>query len=432
MNLRSALALRGNFAISEDAVHEYLPLLQSYYRNQIEFKAEDLPDDDVINPDDGDFDEDQDTIAPDTESSKIIVMNIHGPIMHYGGACSYGAVDYATRLRAYADDNTIMAGMIDFDTPGGQVEGTETWAAAVQYFASKKPIIGFCEDGKIASAGIWGAVYCTEIYAGNTLCRFGSVGVMACLMDARKAMEMEGIKEVIMYAPQSTDKNKTGQDAIDGKTAAYIADLKFICDRFINVVSTQLADRLTSEEWNSGKMFFAEDAQRIGLINGIKTRDEVIARLQELSIKNNQSNMFGNKFAALSALSGVAAASITAEQLTAVNEQIAAQKIDGITAVLDSELETAQQAVAKVAGFETQINALNTKVTGYEASIKDKDAQIAKLQAKLDGKPAEDPTGHQAADDKITPTAGAVIEASIETSVDRELAAMHAMHKLSI
>ncbi|MGY0037655.1 hypothetical protein [Pedobacter sp. NJ-S-72] len=102
-------------------------------------------------------------------------MSVNGPIMHYGGACSYGSKDYSARLRAYADDPSIAACIMVSDSPGGQVEGTQTFADAVDYFKSKKPLLGFVDDGIAASAMFWILSGASEIYCSHPTCRVGSM-----------------------------------------------------------------------------------------------------------------------------------------------------------------------------------------------------------------------------------------------------------------
>lgn len=346
---------------------------------------EDLPDDEIIEPDDDDIivpeeddDDDYPELQTDSFTGKIAIMAIRGPIMHYGGPCNYGATEYAARIIQYADDSTISAIILDADTPGGQVQGTQTWANAVVYAKSKKPILGFINDGNVGSAGVWGITGCTEIYASHGTCQMGSVGVMSRILDFRKAMEKEGIGEIITYAPQSTDKNKSFQDAMDGDDKTLKAELKFIADQFINAVAINRGDKLTSDDWKTGKMFFAAQAKQIGLLDGIMPYAKVVQRAMYLATQQNSNNnpntMFGkNKqnFSSLTALVGLAAASVTAIHVDAVNKEIEAAKIEGVTLALDTELESADAAVSENGSALAAINAVlgagNEKKTLAEA-----------------------------------------------------------------
>ncbi|GAA4327493.1 hypothetical protein GCM10023149_30920 [Mucilaginibacter gynuensis] len=407
--LVSALA-KGCFAISEEGVHGYFPLAQNILNGTHHVTAEDLPGDDFEPA----YDEPMAEQQGDEFTGRIAVMRVTGVLMHYGGMCSYGTEDYAARLDDYAADESIAGGIIMVDTPGGQVDGIESLRESVINFKAKKPLIVLVNDGRMASGGVWGFGGATEVYAANTLCMIGSVGVMATLLDIRKALEKNGITQIIIRAPQSVDKCKDYDDALDGKTAAIEAELKFICDRFINVVTLDRGEKLTSTEWNTGKMFFAGEAVRIGLIDGIKNYAEVKARMQELIVENqnnqnNQNTMFGNKLPRVAALKD--AATITAADLEAANQEIEAFGISGVTMVLDSELETHASNTATIGN-------LRTEATTKDARITELEGQVKTLQTKLDGKPAAEVTAPAAEQDTITDTGGE--PDYVPTSVDRE------------
>ncbi|SEM66062.1 serine protease, ClpP class [Mucilaginibacter gossypiicola] len=420
--LVSALA-KGYFAISEEGVHASFPYAQAVLSGKLEPKAAELPKDTfervVLDDEFDDGCEGDITISQDDEyTGRIAVMRVTGVMMHYGGMCSYGTEDYAARINEYAADESIAGLIILADTPGGQVDGIETLRLAVQSFRAQKPLLTLVNDGSMASGGVWAFIGSTEVYAANMLCMLGSVGVMATLLDIRKALEMNGIEQIIIRAPQSVDKNKDVEDALNGKKAALLAELKFICDRFLNVVTDDRADKLTSDEWKTGKMFFAEDAQRIGLIDGIKNYTEVVARMQQLIAQNqDQNKMFGNKLPKVAALKGVE--TITAENLEAANEEIEAFGIKGVTLCLDSEIE-------QLTAVEGQLTTANNTIAAHVKTIGEKDAKIAALQAKVDAKPGSEPVSPGAERDNIQPTAGTQ-EAEL-TSVEKELRQMYAMH----
>ncbi|MGY0037654.1 S49 family peptidase [Pedobacter sp. NJ-S-72] len=163
---------------------------------------------------------------------------------------------------------------------------------------------------------------------------------MASIIDARKAMKDNGINQIVVYAPQSTDKNKEYRDALDGDTTAIEDNLKFICETFISRVGNNRKGKLTSQEWNSGNMFFAEQALTIGLIDGISSFEDVVKRASILatqnqnqnsttSLNNNQNNMgiFGSDFPVLNALKEQSAGTITAQQISAVNAELVSKGI---------------------------------------------------------------------------------------------------------
>ncbi|MDB4919836.1 S49 family peptidase [Mucilaginibacter sp.] len=420
LKLISALA-KDYWAITEDAVNTYFPIAQSILNGTHVLKAETLADDE-FEPVDLDDDNSETIASPDSYTGRIAVMSIIGVLMHYGGPCSYGAVDYANRIDEYRNDESIAGLIVKGDGPGGQVQGTKTLREAFQRFAAVKPLITIVDDGVVASALVWAFSPSTEIYCSNAICEFGSVGIVACFMDVRKAMEMNGIKQVVIYAPQSTQKNKDFQDALDGKPAAVIAKLKFVCETFITDVADDRADKIKADTWKNGEMFFAEEAVTIGLIDGIKSYTEVVARMQELIAQNQNENiMLQNKLPKVAALKGATLAS--AADLQAANEDIEAYGIAGVTLCLDSELEALQSSAETIAGLQTTATANTALIAAKDGEINTLKAEKVALQAKLDGRPAVEVTGTPAPKDVI---AGEVVVDAFETSVDKEAKALQA------
>lgn len=426
MNLKLALALNGYWAISEEAAHgfhnAYLSNAPAY-----EIKAEDMTPDILLGPTDL-CDEDDDTPAPDEDIQQIAIISMRGPICQYGiGSATY----FADKINQYANDPSIRAIILDINTPGGEVYGTQTCMEAIMAADAIKPVIGFCEDGYVQSAGAWLWSACRERWAGNALCMFGSIGILATLIDDSKMMANAGIKTIVIYAPQSKLKNKTVNDALSGNTAPYEARLEVICNKMISDVANNISG-LTSDEWNSGDSYFAADAQRIGLINGILSRADVIARAAELAQNQSPNKMFKSKFTALSALAGVAASAVTAERVQAVNDQIENEKIEGVTLVLDSQLEALADNETKVVALTSEVTAKESTITGLQSQITAKEQEIAALKLKLAGKPAEEANATPAAQDTPPPVDPSLQANSIETQTDRDLKAMRAMSTLSI
>jgi ATP-dependent Clp protease protease subunit len=133
------------------------------------------------------------------------------------------------------------------------------------------------------------------------------------------------------------------------------------------------------------------------------------------SALNNDSNMknpFVNHFSALSALAGKAAADVTADLVASVNKQIEAQGIQGVTMVLDSDIDEMSNAATKVTELEA-------KVKETENTIAERDATIVALNKKL-GAPAAEATTPPAATTTETIQNTSEAPAYEKTSVDME------------
>lgn len=127
--------------------------------------------------------------------------------------------------------------------------------------------------------------------------------------------------------------------------------------------------------WYDGRADAPSESFMQQVISGVKSA---------VKLDKSTGNMFGNKFSKLTALAKVAAGDVTAEQVAAVNTEIAEAEIEGVTLVLDSELEKENNNLV----------AAQERVTELEGEASAKDTKIAELEAKvakLEGKPATTP-----------------------------------------
>lgn len=213
-------------------------------------------------------------IAPNS----VGILPFTGPITKYNGSCGEpGTIERANWLMDMMKRDNIGSVIQLMDTPGGEVSATNTYLSVA--IKNQKPILSFIE-GMNASLGVWFTSASTEVYLSNEMDEFGSIGSYATLMDVRGYFEKEGIKLHEIYAPQSVDKNKNVRDALAGDYSAIEADLKKHVDHFISFVSNSRNGKAaaTKDQWGTGKMFYAADAVKLGLADGIKPFDQVVSK----------------------------------------------------------------------------------------------------------------------------------------------------------
>jgi protease IV len=211
----------------------------------------------------------------------IAMIDINGPIMKYGGACSFGSIDKGQTIQRAANAPNIKGILLNIDSPGGQVAGTTDLADIVKSIS--KPVVAMINDGIAASAAMWIASAADEIYVTKKTDQVGSIGVYTTLYDFSGRLEQMGVKVHEIYAPGSEEKNLDYKEALKGNYDLIKEDLKVIRDEFINTVSRNRGDRLKGDKWKGGKMFYGEEATRIGLIDGTMPLNKIVARINFLS-----------------------------------------------------------------------------------------------------------------------------------------------------
>lgn len=222
---------------------------------------------------------------PNIPENSVGVIPISGPITKYNGSCGEaGALQYATWITEMQKASNVGSVVLMVDTPGGEARAANALVSSIQN--SKKPILSYV-DGTAASLGMWLISATKESYVSSKTDEVGSVGSYVTLFDFKGYLEKEGIKMHEIYAPQSTDKNKDYKDALKGDYTAIENDLAIHVDEFISFIKqSRPQSAAKAEEWNSGKMFYANEAMQLGLIDGVKSFQQVVSKASWLSKRN--------------------------------------------------------------------------------------------------------------------------------------------------
>lgn len=226
------------------------------------------------------FDDDDDDEGDGFERGPngMAILNLSGHMVK--GRSSFGGtstVQMRRRIRTLADDESISGIMLRIESPGGTVEGTYELAEDVFAANVVKPVVAHIEDIG-ASAAYWVASQARRITA-NAMAQIGSIGAVAMLVDSSKAAEMEGLKFHVI----STGKFK-GAGAPGAKVTDEVLALvqERVDDSFeFFLVGIERGRGLTGRdlaEVATGRAWIAEKAAQLGLIDGVSTWHEAVAR----------------------------------------------------------------------------------------------------------------------------------------------------------
>jgi ClpP class serine protease len=226
---------------------------------------------------------------PDIITNRMTGANIARVKMHdvmiredYCGVM--GTESLNNLLISYASDSAIGGVILDFDTPGGQTAFTENVAETIANFP--KPIVAFVSSC-CASAGYWLASQCDAIFTSVKTDRVGSVGTMISYRKVNpESVEKPEYILVNVYSSQSPDKNRASDEMIEGKHDRMINKvLNPLTEVFIESIKNGRSN--VKSEALTGEMYYSAEAIKLGLIDGIKSFDEVIDYISE-EIKNSQ------------------------------------------------------------------------------------------------------------------------------------------------
>lgn len=179
-----------------------------------------------------------------------------------------------------AADPAIKAVVMVIDSPGGTVDGTETLAQAIRAADAAKPVYALA-TGTMASAAYWYGSAARAVYAAEGTTAIGSIGVVATHTDTSKRHEQAGIKvsEIVagrykrissQHGPLTAEGKDTLQTQVDYTYGLFLAAVAQHRGATVQRVMSDMAD---------GRIFIGEQARQAGLIDGIKSLDQLLSEV---------------------------------------------------------------------------------------------------------------------------------------------------------
>lgn len=325
----------------------------------------------------------------------VALIPVKGTIMKED-FCGEPGTETLGAMMKQADANPNIIGAVHVhDSPGGSVDGTEVFSNTAAN--TKKPVVGFV-DGMACSASYWGISGTNHIMLSGETAMVGSIGVMVSFYDVREMMEKQGVKEHIIFASKSTEKNRDYLEARDGKYEKIIKeDLDPINEVFMGAVKD--ARPAVTEAQLNGSTYYGTAAIKAGLADSIGTLEQAIAKVVELSgtttqsisINNKQNEMFNSKLdKAVEKLAAKkkAGEEILAEDIALVSAELVAKGLEGFAIATEKGIEAIQTAndslTAENAALKTAQAEHETKLTAISAEL----ATALEKVAEFGGKPA--------------------------------------------
>lgn len=222
----------------------------------------------------------------DVPKESTAIVPIRSTMMKYSTYCSYGTTEIADVIRQAADSPNISSILLDIDSGGGSVDAIAPLTDAISLARSKgKPVVAHCD--LCASAAYYVASYCNEIVASNQISsEFGSIGVMMSFPDYAKYYEKEGIKVHTIYSNLSDYKNAPFEAAKEGKyDLIKEEELDPLARGFQENVKANRGSKLKldTDGLLQGRMFYADIAIDVGLIDSVGGVDFAVQRAKEIS-----------------------------------------------------------------------------------------------------------------------------------------------------
>jgi capsid assembly protease len=270
-------------------------------------------------------------------------------MMQISGGSSMEIV--ARELRAAVNDPAVHSIILAIDSPGGTVDGTQSLASAITAARASKPVVALA-SGTMASAAYWAGSAAQAVYVVDGTTCVGSIGVVATHRDVSASELSQGIKTTEIYAGQYKRIASAYEPLTKAGKQSIQEQVDYTYALFVDAVAKQrgVSAEKVLKDMADGRVFMGQQAIDAGLVDGVATLDELIAKL-------NQDRSSGQP-------SRVGAARqtnpIKGNTMTMTREELAAAHPELLQTVL---AEGASAERARIQGVEEQL------ITGHESLI---------------------------------------------------------------
>lgn len=187
------------------------------------------------------------------------------------GSSKFGGVNSLRTRRAVARaarDRDIDGIMLQIDSPGGMVAGTDELAEEVKAATKRKPVAAHIDDLG-ASAAYWVAAQADSVTV-NRMGEVGSIGVYAVLRDSSEKFEREGLKVHLITTGDHKGAGAPGVPITDEQIAKFQLIVNRINEQFLSAVKTGRGMRIGDvRELATGETWVGADAESRGLVDGV-------------------------------------------------------------------------------------------------------------------------------------------------------------------
>lgn len=206
------------------------------------------------------------------------------------GASSYE--DIRTAFDGAMNDQEVRGIVLDIDSPGGVVNGTDALSEVIYRAREEKPVVAYA-NGLMASAAYWiGSA--AEAVIGSKTAEVGSIGVLMVHQDFSRLEDRIGVKTTYLTAgkykalgndaePLSQQARDTFQAELDKIYSIFVSTVARNRDASVDDVNTDMAD---------GRIFIGDDAAAAGLIDSVGSMENAVEMARSMVDDTGEKSYF--------------------------------------------------------------------------------------------------------------------------------------------
>lgn len=218
----------------------------------------------------------------------IGIINVEGPLMK--GESKYGfgnTIQIRREVRSALRDPQVKEILLRIDSPGGSVAGIQDLANDIRMASEQKGVTTYIEDLG-ASAAYWVASQTTKIVA-NKSAEIGSIGTVAVVADSSGLAEQQGIKIHVISTGAYKGAFTPGTEITDEQIEYLQSRVNSLNNLFLQDVRTGRKMTLIQvENASDGRLFGADKAKDMHLIDDIQTWDMALDRIEQRIIRTQR------------------------------------------------------------------------------------------------------------------------------------------------
>lgn len=337
------------------------------------------------------------------------IMRISGPIFQEDGLCSRGLNSYEEELRELGQDFNVDSVLVEMNSPGGTAIGGDVLSDMIKNFEAtyNKPIAALISN-MAASAGYLLIAQAPRIFVNSKTAEAGSIGTMISMMNDEEWMQKEGLKEVVVRASKSFNKNEAYYKALQGDAGPMKREvLDPLNEQFHRIVRNgrrgklNLENKVESEDGQkvpevlTGKVYFGQSIIDNGLADEMGTRQDALSYLKRQVAAKDQQNNNNKKKKKMNEILTMSLEQLKVKQseLAAVEQLSDDQKMEQsfVQLAIDAkEKETLAAELAEAKKGQEQATDLQAKVTELEAKAKEQEEVIQTKEAAIEAAKAKE------------------------------------------
>lgn len=222
--------------------------------------------------------------SPELPERSIAYHRIFGPITAHS-RWYFSTIQFERDILDAEANPLIAAHILHICSPGGEAYYLDRLSETLD--KCEKPVVAIYEQACSAAYHI--ACHAQLLYASTKFDFVGCIGTMTSFYDFEPYYTSLGIRRIEAKATQSDLKNKVFDDLRNGKSQQYIDEFLNPMNRDFLLCVKSHRPKLASLEDDApvlrGETFYTDAAIEIGLADGQRTLDEVVAETAALANK---------------------------------------------------------------------------------------------------------------------------------------------------